>query len=88
MVLSVVSPEASAALIKLNIPQADLWVFIQYTCLDASCNAMSVVLIVSGPENLPSLLADLEQGVAIDGIVITNAIPDSDIEDSLGTLGH
>ncbi len=88
LVNSVNDPNASAALIQLNIPQADLWIYVQYTCLDTSCTSTAMLLVVSGRENLPLLLADMEQGVSVDGVVISNAMSVPDIENSLSTPGN
>lgn len=79
--------DSSAALVRVN-PDTDVWMYIQFTCLDASCDSIvSLFIIAEGPE-LPTVLDEVEQGITVDGDTIPLVIPSSDVDDTIQGFGN
>lgn len=87
LVDSVSSPEQGALLIRLDVPNADVWLYMQYTCSDATCSQMISVMTLTTGDTLPAVLADMEQAVNVEGMPISNAMTPADVQSAINAAG-
>jgi hypothetical protein len=84
---SVSAPEQGSILARLDVPNADIWVYMQYTCADPACSQLISVMIVTSGANMSAVLADMEQSVDVEGMPISNAMTPADVQTAIDAAG-
>lgn len=83
-----IAPEQSAVLVLTEDEVGPYYVYVQITCVTQSCDTLALLVIPVEGYPLADTLEMMEEGVAINGISISSAIPASDVEDIVDEFGN
>ncbi|MCA9832415.1 MAG: hypothetical protein KC435_00550 [Thermomicrobiales bacterium] len=87
LALTEIDAESSAALVLVD-PDANIWMYVQFTCLNTACDTMAALFVTAEGADLTDILDEMEQGITVDGEAVPLAIPSSDIDDAILESGN